>query len=126
MYKDLGLAAYPDTFKEVVISPTKLCLQFNEVEMKVRLLGNDGKQLPKDPLTHQPVAHISTGGKDGFGLLSVGCQMPVVFNLLKTVLLALEKYSQQHTNTFKKTYNKELKSEIKELKVMIDVILSQL
>lgn len=126
MYNDLGLACYPKEFKEVVISPTKLCLQFNAVQSKLRMLGNSGKQLPKDPKSHQPVSNISTGDQAVFGLLSVGCQMPVLFNLVKTILVSLDKYGQEHRDTFKKTYDKDLKDEVKQLKTMIDAIYGNL
>jgi len=122
MYNELGLAAYPIEFKEIVISPNKLCLQFSSVTTKVRLLGKDGKQLPKDPITHQPVASISTDDKSVFNLLAVGCQLPVVFNLLHNIIVSFDKYGQKYSKHFSITYGKDFKEEIRKLRKELEIL----
>ena len=115
MYHKFGLATYPTKFKGTVVSPTKICLQFSEVDVKLRTLGEDAKMLPKDPLTHQPVASISTESEP-FSVLAVGCQMPVVISLMEQLIMALETYSHAHIPTYRTTYGRDLKTDLSKVK----------
>lgn len=109
-----GLACYPLDFKGIVVSPTKICLQFANPECMLRTLGNDAKMLPKSPTTHQPQLTISTDLLQ-LEVVAVGCQMPVLFKALEDVIQGLGTYYKTHQYLYQTTYGKPLLDDLKRL-----------
>jgi len=99
-----SLANYPKQFLGCVVSPTKICLQFEEVDTKLRF--KEGAEYIKLPSTHKAIA-ISPLGTD-IDLLSVGCQMPVLEEALLSAVNALSIYKERHADTYLETYEKPL------------------
>jgi len=101
-----SLANYPQKFLGCVVSPTKICLQFEEVLVKLRLKqGADYIKLP-DTSRALPIAHTGTG----VDITAVGCQMPVLEDLQANLIKAYVTYGQLHTATYEQQYGKDFMS----------------
>jgi hypothetical protein len=98
-----SLANYPSQFLGCVISPTKICLQFEEVTAKLRF--KEGASYVKLPSTHKALP-ISVSGT-AVDILAVGCQMPVIEDLQAALLSAYVVYGLQHLAAYEAAYNKE-------------------
>ena len=69
-----SIANYPESFLGCVVSPTKICVQYKEVESKLRYV--EGGEYIKLPNTSKALP-ISVHGTE-VDILAVGCQMPVL------------------------------------------------
>jgi hypothetical protein len=114
-----SLANYPTSFKGTVVSPTKICIQFNDVNIKLRLHDTDRELLQKAGPNSDRVFPIGTLGTDVM-CVAVGCQMPIVEDYQMALIDAYEKYNDLHVEKYKETYGKEFKDFILRLKVEVD------
>lgn len=85
-----GIAAYPLNFKEIVISPLKLCLQFKNVQCKVRPLGNPQDKLKNGPQGSKELA-INTRGTD-INTLAVGIPLRLYPEVLENIWAAIKEH----------------------------------
>ncbi len=99
-----SLANYPTEFKGTVISPTKICLQFQDVQVKFRR-NLDSTEWLKMPDGHRAVA-ISDTGTD-IALSSMGCQIPVLEDMQLRLITAYRAYYKFHGERYKKEYGKD-------------------
>ena len=102
-----ALAHYPKDFKGCVVSPTKICLQFLDPQVKLRVNSEGRSFLPKLPDT-QRYLPIPEQGTD-VALTAVGCQLPVVEKYQLALIDAYLQYAQQHSSVYRETYGKEFK-----------------
>lgn len=102
-----SLACYPVSWRGTVVSPTKICLQFNNPELKVRVFNRDTSDLVKLPNTDRAMV-ISSKGTE-VDCVAVGCQMPVIEALQMELLDSYVKYGRIHKDTYNETYCKDFK-----------------
>jgi hypothetical protein len=100
-----SIANYPKTFHGYVVSPTKICFQFEDVQSKLRF--KEGGEYVKLPNTTKALPVPITGVQ--VDLLSVGCQMPVLELLCENMIDAFKEYYLNHNATYKETYDKDFK-----------------
>lgn len=117
-----SLANYPKQFLGCVVSPTKICLQFEDVQVKLRF--KEGAQYVK-MLDTSKALPISTLGTD-VELTSVGCQMPVIEDLQLQLIEAYAKYALNHSATYSAEYNKQFLDFLIETRERIDNAISKL
>lgn len=98
-----AIAAYPLEFRGTVISPTKICMQFNEVTSKLRVLTND----QYTPLNDGTYNFIIKNTGTLIDVLSVGCQMPVIEMIQTALIQAYENYLRDHSERYREEYGKE-------------------
>lgn len=100
-----SLANYPTTFKGTVISPTKICMQFSDVEVKLRknLESTEGLLKQIDNILALP---IRVTGSPVAGV-AVGCQLPVLEALQQALIDAYVHYGNLHSDRYRKEYGKE-------------------
>lgn len=98
-----SLANYPKNFLGYVISPTKICIQFAEVDTKLRF--KEGGEYIKLPSTEKALP-ISPKGTP-VEIVAVGCQMPVLEDLQNHLLNAYLQYGKLHSQIYKDVYQKE-------------------
>lgn len=97
MKQPYGVAAYPKSFRGTVVSKGKICIQFNDPQLKLRLLGSKGEMLPKNPLNHSRMLQIPETGID-VDVLAVGCPLNVIKELRNMIDQALEVHKQRFEN----------------------------
>lgn len=113
-----SFANYPLSFRGCVVSPTKICLQFNSPQIKLRLHGQ-GQELPKIGPVSDRYVPVTTKGIE-VDCTSIGCQMPVVEDYQMQLLEAYELYYRTYNNTYRETYKKDFKDFISKLKTQVD------
>lgn len=95
-----SIAQYPTSFKGTVVSPTKICLQFEDVEAKLRFM--EGAEYMKLPDTYKALP-ISVNGTS-VDVSAVGCQMPTIEVLQAELLQAYLKYGRLYSQTYEEVY----------------------
>lgn len=95
-----SIANYPKGFLGCVVSPTKICLQFEDVQSKLRVKeGADYVKLP-DTSKALPISHLGTD----VDILAVGCQMPVLEDAQFRLIEAYDKYGKLYSDVYAETY----------------------
>lgn len=117
-----SLANYPKKFLGCVVSPTKICLQFEGVQSKLRF--KQGAHYVKLHDTTKALP-ISISGTD-VDIVAVGCQMPVIEELQGYLIQAYRNYASLYSAVYREQYGKDflafLLTSIKELEdVIIEV-----
>lgn len=102
-----GLACYPNNWFQAKVSRTKICIQFQGVDMKLRSLSHDLNPLPKRVSDQQRYIPITTTEGDSVEILAVGCQMPVIEDLQMQLIDAYNHYARHYLEDYKKEYNKD-------------------
>lgn len=117
-----SLANYPKNFLGCVVSPTKICLQFEDVQVKLRV--KEGAEYIKLPDTSKalPIPHTGTE----VDITAVGCQMPVLEELQSALIEAYIKYGQLHWETYEQTYGGQFIDFLKRTRASIDNAISKL
>ncbi len=120
-----SIASYPITFKQTVISPTKICLQFEMVHVKVK--PNEKALLLKRMHDGTSFLPIRTDGQVGdhphdrgartatIQCLAVGCQLPVIEALQHALIDAYDTYRYDHDATYRATYHKDFTDFLKDI-----------
>lgn len=123
-YFEHSFANYPTSFRGCKVSPTKICMQFNNAEIKLRQNANSKSEyeLPKNEMNERYVA-TSTGGID-IGCTAIGCQMPTLEECQFELMRAYKEYYLNYRQVYKETYNKNFSDFIRLLKRDIDYLLS--
>lgn len=117
-----SFANYPLSFRGCVVSPTKICLQFNEPTIKLRVDASTRDELKKGTDTIKYLAVPETG--IDIACTAVGCQMPVVEQYQLELLEAYRKYYRLHAETYKQTYNKDFKDFLLKLQEMVNSLVA--
>ena len=120
---DLAIAQYPGDFRECMVTKDKICMQFNEVPTKLRLLGHDAKQLPKG-VGSQPYVPLTPEPKS-FGISAVGCYMPVLESTQEGLVTAYKEYLERFSEEYKLKYNKDFKEFLIKTRDSINEILGE-
>lgn len=102
-----SVANYPESFFGTVVSPHKICLQFQEVVIKLRVAFHDESDLIKLPSEEMAMPVIGQGV--AIDILAVGCPMPVLEKLQQDLVTSYGAYAQMHSEYYKKTYGKDFK-----------------
>lgn len=118
-----AFAQYPQTFIGCKVSPTKICMQFGDPTIKLRIMDGDRKMLPKQPSCH-PYAEVTENGVD-FSVIATGCQMPVIEELQRGLCVAYDEYLKLHQGTYNKEYNKNYIDFLKEIKVEFERLITK-
>lgn len=116
-----SIANYPTRFLCCVVSPTKICIQFEDVQSKLRF--KDGASYVKLPDTTKALP-ISTTGTE-VDILAVGCQMPTIVQLQMELLHAYERYSDQYKERYAQEYGIEFRSFLEELRDGLTALLAR-
>lgn len=86
-----ALAAYPIKWKKSVISPKKICIQFDDIQCKTRApFSKDGLKKTSKGTWEMP---IDTKGTD-IQTLAVGIPLHLYPVVLEEILLSLRKHSE--------------------------------
>ncbi len=99
------LANYPTGFGGTVVSPTKICIQYTNVQTKLRINKASGVLLMKTPDSHKALG-IRDDGTD-IGVLAVGCQLPVLEEVQLGLIAAYKTYANTHSDTYRDHYGKD-------------------
>lgn len=119
-----SFANYPTDFKGCVVSPTKICLQFLNPQIKLRVDPETRDELPKMPDTNRYLC-VPENGVD-INTTAVGCQMPIVEKYQFELLDAYKKYYRLYSNTYKETYKKDFIDFIKQLHTRCTILLNEM
>lgn len=122
MHYKATLANYPQAFKGYVVSPTKICIQFNGCQVKLRPLI-DINNFSKHGPNNDRIIPIATTGTDIEGI-AVGCQLPVVEEYQLGLLDAYEEYYNKYKEIYSSTYNKNFKDFILNIDTKVKHLLS--
>jgi hypothetical protein len=117
-----SMAGYPTSFRGTVISPTKICMQFNSVELKLRLLA--GKEYLKIPDGSRGMMVSHTGTP--VDVLSVGCQLPTLEDLQAALVQAYLIYGTTHKQRYREEYGKEFIDFLEQTKNQITTVINSL
>lgn len=102
-----SLANYPKEFIECVVTKGKICLQFGNVDVKLRY--KEGGEYIKLPSTVKALPIPVTGTK--VDISAIGCQLPVLFSMLDDLVGALgEQFSLHIPDKDKKEYITEVEN----------------
>lgn len=85
---DHTLATYPTKWKKYVVSPQKICIQFDTVQCKTRALGSQTLKKTAWGTKEMP---IDTHGTD-IDTLAVGIPLHLYPELIKQVLSAIKEH----------------------------------
>lgn len=89
-----SLANYPKEFIECVVTRNKICLQFGDVDVKLRY--KEGGEYIKLPCTTKAFPIPISGAK--LNIAAIGCPLPVIFSMLDDVVGALGQQFDHHLN----------------------------
>jgi hypothetical protein len=102
-----SLANYPKEFIQCVVTRGKICLQFGDVDVKLRYL--EGGEYVKLPGIAKALPIPIDGTK--VAKSSVGCQLPIVFELMEDLIGALgEQFSTHLSAKEKKPFVEDVSS----------------
>ena len=107
-----SFANYPKKFLGTVVSPHKICLQFQDVRTTLRVAYRDESDLIKLPSTDPALPVVPSGV--GIDILAVGCEMPVLEQLQSALIKAYKIYKEQHNDYYIKHYGKHFYEFIQE------------
>jgi len=88
-----SLANYPKEFITCVVTKGKICLQFGNVDVKLRY--KEGGEYIKLPSTTKALPIPISGTK--VDITSVGCPLEVIFSMMDDLIGALGEYYSLHT-----------------------------
>jgi hypothetical protein len=116
-----AIANYPKRFKSYVVSPTKICLQYEDVQVKLRCAdGIKYFQWGDDSSPHLP---ISTHGTE-VDIIAVGCQLPEVERAQLALLDAYGEYMKFHNKDYQREYGKDFLDFLYLMRGKLDVVIS--
>jgi len=100
-----AFANYPTGFKGCVISPTKICLQFTDPQIKLRIDPETRNELKKLPDNDRYIEVPEHGVE--ISVTAVGCQMPVVEQYQLDLIDAYRTYAFNHSGVYLEKYSKD-------------------
>lgn len=107
-------ANYPIDFKSFVVSPTKICLQFSKVQVKLRSAREYRHLLPERGQHSDKYVPVIEQGIE-LDEIAVGCQLPIVEKYQFALIEAYKHYMNLHHLTYRETYKKEFIDFLKEI-----------
>ena len=116
-----ALANYPKNFKSYVVSPTKICLQYEGVQVKLRCA--DGVKYLTYGDDSSPHLPISVHGTE-VDIIAVGCQLPEVERAQLALLDAYGEYMKFHNKEYRDTYGKDFLDFLYLMRGKLDVVIS--
>jgi len=105
---NVAFANYPESFRGYVVSATKICLQFDNPQVKLRLQQTDKTLYNKGGTDSDRYVPVYTSGTN-IDCIAIGCQMPVVEDYQLQLIEAYLKYFLTHKKTYHETYGKKFK-----------------
>lgn len=121
----VSIAEYPESFRGCVVSPTKICIQFNNPQLKLRLHDTVRDDFPKFGANSDRMLPIGTLGTD-VDCIAVGCQMPVVEDYQMALIEAYQKYWELHRVTYSVTYRREFKDFLLKLQTKLNNLITEI
>lgn len=115
-----SLSNYPKGFHGYVVSPHKICIQFKDVNTKLRVAYRDTSDLVKLPTTEKAMPITPNGV--GIDILAIGCEMPTIEDLQGRLISAYEEYYIKHSEYYRKTYNKNFSDFIGTAKLNLEIL----
>lgn len=119
-----SFANYPKAFKGTVISPTKICLQFSDVQVKLRRDMTDDRQLIKNAANDLGLPTFLTGTQ--VETSNMGCQLPTLEALQHALIDAYGLYGSTHSDRYREEYNKEFLDFLLEAQANLDITIEKL
>lgn len=117
-----SFANYPKSFKGCVVSPYKICMQFSDPQIKLRVADRDTSDLIKLPSTEFALP-VSTSGVD-IETTAVGCVMPVLEGAQFGLLEAYLKYGRLHSDEYKKRTDNNFLDFLLKMRVELDRVIT--
>ena len=106
----VGLANYPKGFRGCVVSPTKICLQFEDVQVKARRFDREeAKKVMIQRNNKNPELPIETTGTD-IEVTAVGCQMPTLEQMQIGLIGAYAEYYRTNREVYQQTYDRDFRT----------------
>lgn len=90
-----GMAAYPINWKQYVISEQKICIQFDDIQFKVR--ASEGKEGLKTNNWGTHELPIDTHGTQ-LHTLAVGIPIGLYPEVIKNIVKAVKEHDELHPN----------------------------
>ena len=115
MTKHFGLANYPKGFRGCVVSPLKICMQFESPTIKLRTLGHHDVRK----------AEVNVAGTE-WEVTAVGCMMPVLEEAQHQLIEAYSIYAMAHAEKYRETYGKEFKDFLDEIRNKLNGVIEEL
>lgn len=119
-----GFANYPKKFKGCIVSPAKICLQYSDVDIKLRPLGESLEGLPKVPEggVYVPVT------QDGRNLdtLAVGHYIGVLEPMQLALIDAYRAYYLEYGEGYKEVFEKDFRDFLSEVHLKLGEVLMEL
>lgn len=108
-----GIASYPTEWRGYVVSPEKICIQFNDVNCKTRIQDRDYSQLTLTTkgTWNMPIDNTGTDIK----FLAVGIPITLYPTLLDNILLAIKEHSLRYPSKSLENYMLKYAQTIKEM-----------
>lgn len=117
-----SLANYPKDFLGYVVSPHKICIQFQDVRTTLRAVPNQHEDLTKLPTGDKALPIIPTGV--GINVLAVGCEFPVLEKLQMDLISAYKEYYSKYKEDYRRLYGKDFKEDfLKALQVKLGYLM---
>lgn len=117
-----SFANYPTGFKGYVVSPTKICLQFSEPQINLRVDADTRFELKTLP-NNDRYLEVPEHGIN-ISVTAVGCQMPVVEQYQLALIDAYTQYYHTHSQVYTEIYGKDFKDFIKQVHVKIENLIN--
>jgi hypothetical protein len=94
-----GIACYPKSFRATLVSEKKICLQFNNPQVKLRKWSDEG--CIKLPSTEKALP-LTTSGID-MSVIAVGCPLETIIELKTAIDAACQEHAERFPDSpFKK------------------------
>lgn len=119
-----SLANYPQRYIGLVVSPHKICLQFEEVVVKTRIAYHDTSDL-LELRGMNPSMPIPTTGAE-IHILAIGTPIQEIIELQRSLISAYKEYYNTHKDYFFKHYEKDFKEELLALREQLDNVLKDM
>jgi len=117
-----GFANYPKKFKGCVISPAKICLQYLDVDIKLRPLEQSLEGLSKSPEGGVYVPITQSG--NNIDTLAVGNYMHVLEVMQRELIEAYKTYYEKYSEEYRIAYDKDFRDYLTEIHVRLGEILT--
>ena len=115
MTENYGLANYPKGFRGCVVSPLKICMQFERPTVKLRTLGRHDVR----------TAEVNAAGND-WEVSSMGCPIPVLEECQRHLVDAYRKYGEEHSDLYAETYDREFRDFLIEIRDKLNGVIEEL
>lgn len=119
-----GFANYPKKFKGYVVSPAKICLQYNDVDVKLRPLGASLEGLPKVP--EGGVAVPITQQGNNINTLAVGHYIGVLEPMQLGLIEAYRDYYLEYGEGYKELFDRDFRDFLSEVHLKLEELLIEL